>query len=69
MNRKDLAGLLAALGMVLLLLGIGGSVTLDTPIVGEVLGLSKSLSLKLAAVGALLLIAVATVGSLLGSRE
>lgn len=47
MDREDLAGLLAALGMFLLVFGVDGSVTLDTPIVGEVLGLSKSSSLKL----------------------
>lgn len=67
MNRRDLAGLLAALGTFLLAFGVGGSVTLDTPTVGAALGLSTSLSLKLATTGALLLVGVATVGSLLGS--
>ncbi|WP_225335162.1 hypothetical protein [Halomicrobium urmianum] len=65
MDRQDAAGLLAALGIFLLAFGVGGSVPLDTPVFGELLGLSEALSFRLAGVGVVLLISVSVVGSLL----
>ncbi|WP_435101707.1 hypothetical protein [Halarchaeum sp. P4] len=69
MNREDLAGLLAALGICLLLFGVGGSATIDTPMVGELLGLSTTQSLRLAGAGMALLVGVAVVGTLLKRSE
>lgn len=64
MNREDIAGLLAAVGIFLLLFGVGGSVPLDTPIVGDLLGLSRELSFRLAGAGVLVLILVTVGGSI-----
>ncbi|QLD87733.1 hypothetical protein HWV07_01255 [Natronomonas salina] len=65
MNREDLAGLVAALGIFLLAFGVAGSVSLETPMLGEVLGFSTRLSLRLSGTGAAILISVAVAGSLL----
>lgn len=65
MDRQDAAGLLAALGIFLLAFGVAGSVPLDTPVFGELIGLSEALSLRLAGAGVVLLLLVASVGSLL----
>lgn len=67
-KRGDVAGLLAALGIFLRAFGVSGSVGLDMPMAGELLGLSATLSLRLATAGAILLILVAVVGSLLKNR-
>lgn len=64
MDRQDAAGLLAALGVFLLAVGVGGSASLDTPVFGELIGLSEGLSFRLAGVGVALLISVSVVGSL-----
>ena len=65
MNREDSAGLVAALGIFLLAFGVAGSVSLETPMFGEIFGLSTRLSLRLSGTGAAILISVAVVGSLL----
>lgn len=64
MDRADFAGLVAAVGIFLLAFGVAGSVTLDTPMLGEILGLSTRLSLQLAGAGVTLLLLVTVFGSL-----
>lgn len=64
MNRADIAGVLAGVGIFLLVFGVGGSVPLDTPIVGDLLGLPRELSFRLAGAGVLLLVLVAVGGTI-----
>lgn len=69
MDRTDLAGLLATVGIFLLTFGVAGSVPLETPMLGEVLGLSSRLSLRLSGAGVVILVSVAVVGSLLKEED
>lgn len=69
MDRADLAGAVASLGIFLLAFGVAGSVPLETPMLGEVLGLSTRLSLRLAGMGVAILILVLVGGSLLKGKQ
>ena len=70
MDRSDVGGLIAALGMVLLALGQTGGVNFsDHPQFGTYLGLSSSLSTSLSMLGLGLIIAVAIVGTALHEYE
>ena len=65
MNRADLAGAIASLGIFLFAFGVGGSATLETPVLGEVFGLSRELSFRIAGIGLVILLSVVVVGSYL----
>lgn len=68
MDRADLAGAIASLGIFLFAFGVGGSASIDTPVLGEVFGLSAELSFRIAGVGLVILLSV-VVGSYLKADD
>lgn len=65
MDRADFAGAIASVGIFLFAFGVGGSASLDTPVLGEVFGLSPELSFRIAGVGLVILLSVLVAGSYL----